>query len=600
LSNGVAAVGHAYRRVRGTLPAMLNMIEAPSAHAESRASTPRAALDRAVTEVSEQRRAFARLPVSEKAALVRATLPLITRVGRAWAEAGCRAKGISLDRNIAGEEWLGGPLVTARNARLLVQSLEQINSKGRPALGHGARTRSDGRLEIEVLPAGGFDSALYRGLSCVALMNAGVDESSARERQAAFYQKKDAEGGVSLVLGAGNVSSIPASDVLYKMFVDGNVCVLKMNPVNEWAGPFLEQCLAPLIARNFLRVVYGGAEVGEYLCQHAGIQDIHITGSDKTHDRIVWGPPGPEQDRRRRENDPILKKSITSELGNVSPVAIVPGKYSDQELDFQARNVVTMIANNASFNCNAAKILITSRSWPQRGRFMERIAAALAEVPPRKAYYPGARSRYGDLLGSRPNVKRFGKEDPDTLPWALITDVDSSNATEPLFQIEPFCGILSQTDLDEKDPAAFLAATTKFCNERLWGTLNACIVIDPRTEGDPAVGKALNEAIVKLRYGTVSVNHWPAVVFGSCSAPWGGHQSATLADVQSGLGWVHNTFMLDGIDKSVFHGPCLVSPKPAWFYDNAMMAVIGAKLSEFEAAPSALKLPSLALASLRG
>jgi acyl-CoA reductase-like NAD-dependent aldehyde dehydrogenase len=578
---------------------MLNM-EAPSAHAESRASTPRAALDRAVAEVSEQRRAFARTPVAEKAAMLRATLPILVRVGRAWAEAGCRAKGIPLERNIAGEEWLGGPLVTARNLRLLIQSLEQISHKGRPALGHGVRTRGDGRLEIEVLPAGGFDSALYRGLSCAVWMDRGIDESSARERQAALYQKKDPEGGVSLVLGAGNVSSIPVADVLYKMFVDGNVCVLKMNPVNEWVGPFLEQCLAPLITRNFLRVVYGGADVGEYLCQHAGIQDIHITGSDKTHDRIVWGPPGPEQDRRRRENDPILKKSITSELGNVSPVVIVPGNYSDQELDFQARNVVTMVANNASFNCNAAKILITSRSWPQRGRFLERIATALGDVPPRKAYYPGARSRYGDLLGSRTNVKRFGKEEPDTLAWALITDVDSSNASEPLFQVEPFCAILSQTDLDEKDPAAFLAAATKFCNERLWGTLNACLVIDPRTEADPAVSKALDEAMVKLRYGTVAVNQWPALVFGACSAPWGGHPSATLADVQSGLGWVHNTFMLEGIEKAVLRGPCVLSPKPAWFYDNSMMQIIGSKLSEFEAAPSALKLPSLAIAALRG
>jgi aldehyde dehydrogenase (NAD(P)+) len=579
---------------------MLNMIEAPSAHAESSASTPRAVLDRAVAEVSEERRTFARMPAAEKAALLRASLPILSRIGRAWVEAGCRVKGIALDRNIVGEEWLGGPLVTARNLRLLINSLEQIHSKGRPVLGHGVRSRSDGRLEIEVLPAGGFDSALYRGLSCVALMDRGVDESSARERQAPFYQKKDPEGGVSLVLGAGNVSSIPASDVLYKMFVDGHVCVLKMNPVNEWVGPFLEQCFMPLISRHFLRVVYGGGDVGAYLCEHPGIHDIHITGSDKTHDRIVWGPPGPEQDRRRRENDPILKKSITSELGNVSPVVIVPGNYTDQELDFQARNVVTMVANNGSFNCNAAKMLVTSRMWPQRGRFLERIASALGEVPPRKAYYPGARSRYGDLLGSRSNVKRFGKEEADTLAWALITDVDSSNANEPLFQVEPFCGILSQTDLDEKDPSAFLAAATKFCNEKLWGTLNACVVIDPRTEGDPAVTKALDRAIVELRYGTVALNHWPALVFGAVSAPWGGHQSATLADVQSGLGWVHNTFMLEGIEKSVFRGPCVLSPKPAWFYDNSMMHVIGAKLSEFEAAPSALKLPSLALAALRG
>jgi hypothetical protein len=43
-----------------------------------------------------------------------------------------------------------------------------------------------------------------------------------------------------------------------------------------------------------------------------------------------------------------------------------------------------------------------------------------------------------------------------------------------------------------------------------------------------------------------------------------------------------------------------MTPKPAWFYDNAMMHVIGAKLSEFEAVPRALKLPGLALAALRG
>ena len=58
--------------------------------------------------------------------------------------------------------------------------------------------------------------------------------------------------------------------------------------------------------------------------------------------------------------------------------------------------------------------------------------------------------------------------------------------------------------------------------------------------------------------------------------------------------------MLEGIEKSIFRGPVVLSPKPAWFYDNAMMRVIGSKLSDFEASPSALKLPGLALASLRG
>ena len=579
---------------------MLRMTEAPSASAQSASSTPRAALDRAIGELSEQRRRFARMPPAEKAALLRSTLPLLVRVSRGWVEAGCKAKGLSMDRPAAGEEWLGGPMVTARNIRLLAQSLDQIAAKGRPALGRGARTRADGRLEVDVLPAGGFDGTLYRGFSCVTLLERGIDESSARERQAPFYQKRDPDGKLSLVLGAGNVSNIPATDTLHKMFIDGYVCLLKMNPVNEWVGPFLEQAFLPFISKGFLRVVYGGGDVGEYLCQHPGIEDIHITGSDKTHDRIVWGPPGPEQEQRRRANDPIYKKTITSELGNVSPVMIVPGNYTDQELDFQARNVVTMVINNGSFNCNAAKILITARQWPQRGRFLDRVAKGLAEVPPRKAYYPGARSRYGDLLGSRDNVKRFGKEEPDTLAWALITDVDSANPSEPLFQVEPFCGILTQTDLDGSDPASFLAAGTHFCNERLWGTLNAAIVIDPRTEADPAMAAPLDDAILKLRYGSVAINHWPALVFGAMSAPWGGHPSATLANVQSGIGFVHNTFMLEGIEKSVFRGGIVMSPKPPLFYDHATTHILGAKLCYFEAAPSALKLPGIALAAFRG
>src|SRR6185436_19372306 len=116
---------------------------------------------------------------------------------------------------------------------------------------------------------------------------------------------------------------------------------------------------------------------------------------------IVWGPPGPERERRMRENDPLLKKPITSELGNVSPVVIVPGRWSDAELWFQARSVASMVVNNGSFNCNAAKIIVTSEKWAQRDTFRKLVAKALAEVPPRKAYYPGAQDRYKTLTEGR-------------------------------------------------------------------------------------------------------------------------------------------------------------------------------------------------------
>ncbi|MCK8322737.1 hypothetical protein LXA12_17585, partial [Erwinia amylovora] len=76
---------------------------------------------------------------------------------------------------------------------------------------------------------------------------------------ASGYRKRPEHGQVSLVLGAGNVSSIGPKDAFYKLFVENQTVVLKMNPVNEYLGPHFEKALAPLVERGFLRIVYGGA-----------------------------------------------------------------------------------------------------------------------------------------------------------------------------------------------------------------------------------------------------------------------------------------------------------------------------------------------------
>src|SRR5262249_24808686 len=155
-------------------------------------------------------------------------------------------------------------------------------------------------------------------------------------------------------------------------------------------GPYLERALKPLVRRGYLRVAYGGGDVGGYMVNHPAVDDVHITGSDRTHDPILWGPPGAARGARARQKDPPLQEPITAELRNASRVAIVPYRYSDAELWFQARNVGAMVVNNGSFNCNAAKILITSAKWPQRDKFRALVEKALGEAPPRKAYYPGA------------------------------------------------------------------------------------------------------------------------------------------------------------------------------------------------------------------
>ncbi len=111
---------------------------------------------------------------------------------------------------------------------------------------------------------------------------------------------------------------------------------------------------------------------------------------------------------------------------------------------------------------------------------------------------------------------------------------------------------------------------------------------------------ALDQAILDLRYGTVAINHWPALCYAAATLPWGGHASATLTDIQSGMGWVHNTYMLGGIDKSVVRGDIKIWPDPPWFVGNRATAKLGPKLARMEAGPRWTQVPGIAVRALLG
>ena len=559
-------------------------------------------LDRALAELGDNARAFARLPPRDKARLLREeVLPRVEAAALRMVQASCLEKGIDPAAPIAGEEWLAGPCTIASNVAALADALDQIAARGAPRLPFRAvREREDGRAKVRVFPMRGSDGALLSGFTCDVHLDHGVRPVDVRAEQATFYRQKDPEGGVSLVLGAGNVASIGPMDTLHTLFNEGRVVLLKTSPVNAYLGPILEDMLAPLVSRGFVRIVHGGPEVGAYLASHRLVSHVHVTGSQRTHDAIVWGKPGPEQDRRRAANDPVLEKPITSELGNVSPVLVVPYLYAEDELWFQARSVATQVVNNASFNCNAAKMLVLARGWAQRDLFLSKLQKALGEVRPRRAYYPGAGERHGSLVRGRDHIRFVGEAGEGALPWTLIPGLDPDDAREPLFSTEPFCGIVSEVSVGSADPAEFLAAATRFCNDTLWGTLSASIVCPSILEEDPVVGAALERAIDELRYGAISVNHWPGLVYGTVTAPWGGHPSSTLADVKSGIGFVHNTVMLGRIEKAVLRGPLMTFPRPPFFYDHRNMAVTGERLMRYYARPGWGRLPAVAMAALRG
>ncbi len=557
----------------------------------------RAKLDQAVALLAEKKDQWARLPIRDRRAILRELIADFNRVAERFALASMAAKRLA--PGSTGEEWVAGPYFVIRNLALLERALGEIEASGAPQIPGPVRTRPGGQVVAQIFPQTLYDRIFYPGMTAEVWMEPGVTRENLAQTQAVAYHDKSPKGRVCLVLGGGNVASIGPMDILYKLFVDNEVVICKIHPVNAYLGPLLAEGFQALIDWDALRLVDGGTAEGAYLCAHPQVDTIHITGSDKTVEAIVFGP-GEEGQRRKSEGRPRLVKPISSELGNVSPVIIVPGPWSESDLDYQAESLAAMLTHNAGCNCNTARMLVLHRSWNLRADLLARFAAQLRAVPPRLAYYPGAHDRFAVFTAAHPEAQQIGSAAADELPWTLIPDLDPEAPEEIAFRSEAFCSLCGETAIAAASVPEFLTRAVAFANQRLWGTLNVTLLVHPASLADPAVQAAVEQAIADLRYGTVSVNNWAAVGYGLVITPWGAFPGHDLQDIQSGTGVVHNTLMFQRVQKSVVRSPFRMHPKPMWFPSHRTSAALGEKLTRFEAAPSPLKLPGIFWQALRG
>lgn len=568
----------------------------PSNVTEFSRATSTARMDEIVHRLRDGARRFVSLSLDERIALARSMQRGYLRIAEASVRAACEVRGLPPES--AGEQWGSGPVCVVRALRLAIESLESIKRSGTTKIGKIGRT-IDGRLAVNVFPASAIDGILFSSVTAEVHMADGMSEEQMHESRARFYKEKDHDGRVALILGAGNVDSIVSADVITKMFNEGKVCVIKMNPVNAFLGSFLEEAYSEPIARGFLAIVYGGAEEGQYLVQHPGVDDVHLTGSDKTYDAIVWGPAGPERDRRKSNGQPLVTKPVTAELGNVSPIIVVPGPYSRKELLHQAEDVAGALVMGSSFLCCTGKVVVTAKDWPQREEFLDAIKAVLARTPPRVAYYPGAIERFRAFTAGRAALWTSGARDGDVLPWAFATHLDSANASDIAFTSESFCPVLFEAAVGSSDPEEFLETAVNFANEKLWGTLNATLIVHPKVQKDKTLGPAVERAITRLRYGTVGVNGYPVMSFAFMTPPWGGHPGSTAENIQSGTGWVHNSCMLEGVEKAVLRNPITAFPKPIYFPSHRSAGIVAPRLVALEERGSWAKVPAVVAAAMR-
>ncbi|GAB4083494.1 aldehyde dehydrogenase family protein [Myceligenerans cantabricum] len=559
------------------------------------AYTTRPELDLALRELRDGAERWARLSAGDRGRVFREVSAAVADTAREWTETAARAKHVPAGSRLAGEEWMSGPYAALESAASYARAYEAIARGRSPVDGRPVRPAPGGRTAVQVLPRNAQQRILFHGFSAEVWMPPGVDGARLR-REAGLGAGTVSTGGVGLVLGAGNISSIAPLDAFYQLVAHHRTSLVKLNPTFAGLLDVYQKALAPLIRVGAVRVVTGDGADGAYLTAHDDVAAVHITGARATHDAIVWGR-GEEAERRRADHDPRLTVPITSELGGVSPIIVVPGRWSDADLRFQAEHVATMRLHNAGHNCIAGQMVLLGDDWPQKDAFLGELRRAFERLPAREPWYPGSAGRIADAVAAHPGA--------ETINGRVLLE---STGDDPACETEYFAPVLAWRALPGTG-VDFLHAAVAFANDHLDGTLGANVVVDPAAR--KAMGAAFDDAIAGLRYGTVAINAWTAVGFLLANATWGAFPGSTIEDVGSGIDVVHNGHLLAGPERTVVTGPfrefprsvlggeLSLFPKPPWFLGARSAAATGERLTRYAATPSWGRLVPVLLSAFR-
>ena len=506
------------------------------------------------------------IPPRERAELAMRTAHSVGVESEAWVRAAVAMKSVGPDGQDActdrllsvlqAEECANGPLATLRLLFLTAEALRSIGKVGvpdvsvRPRITHGQNQIHESPfgspssfVAIDVLPVNRLhDATIFRGhRATVRCANTGSVETFMKLWQEECRSGSDAEG-VAVVLGAGNVTGLAAADAVSQIFEHGRAVLLKLHPVQDSLASILRAALKPLVEAGLLRVVVGGAALVSDAIRAEEVTAMHLTGGEETFRSVV------------SSNESELRtKSITCELGNVTPWVVVPGNYSEKDLFFQADQIAASIANNSSFNCIATKVVLTSRHWAQRQRFLDRIDQRLRSLPARPAWYPGAADLHQKATGEPVSN--------GCLQPKLLRDVHQESHPH-WFAREWFIPIAVETTVEGESIEDFCAAVSQVVHD-LPGNLAASVT---RPDGMATHDEARVELFIEhVRYGVVAVNAWSALAYAVGNIPWGGFPGGTIEAPESGLGYVHNPYFLPLVQNSILRSPLRVWPTPPWF-----------------------------------
>ena len=541
-------------------------------------------IDRNISKLRVNSAEFLNLDKTNLISMLEQTVDNIKTISYYWASLSSEKKG-HLTKSKEGEEWIGGPFSCIYALQYFIDYLQ--NDDGLDVTKFDESTKS-----YKVFPTKNIEKLLFPFLEGEIRFGKNLNFNQINEYRGFANRFNNNKPKITLILGAGNVSSIPVLDALFHMIAHKSVIYIKLNPVNDYLLPIFTQVFEPFISRGFMIITEGDMEASKYLTEHEGFQQIHLTGSNYTYENIVYGRTLSDKERSLKTLPKINKKPITTELGNVTPIIVHPGNWSRAEIRHQAKKIVTAKLNNSGFNCIAAQVIILPKNWKHTDKLKRDIKYYLKKVGDTTSYYPGASENLNDLVQTE-NYDQINNLSCST-PF-LVSDLDLE---KEYANKEVWSTALYFQELPYSTYENFCSNAVDYVNNHLWGNLGVTVLI--KNHKKKTNQGILNTYIEELKYGTVAINEWSALGFVIPTLPWGGYPGNKDNDIQSGQGYVHNALLFESPQKGIVYSRFRLSPliDPPWFVTNKKAHRIFRHLTYYQATKSKINLIKLIFSTL--
>ena len=358
--------------------------------------------------------------------------------------------------------------------------VRDIAKDGKPSFPGSVRQAPDGRLRVQVFPANAFDRIVLPTTAEVWMQPASLE--ALVPGQAAAYSDPVAHRVGPRARG-GQRRIARTRDVLSKLFVEGKVVVMKANPVNDYLVPHWTRPWRRSIEAGVLRIVDGDAAAGRtWPRTRASTRSTSPARTRPTTPSCSARATRARDGRRRRarcSTSPSPPSSATSHRSSSCPASgrprpALPGGARRDDVGEQ-RGLQLPYPSGPGHRRLAAARRVPRRADPDARRHphsprllpWRREPAATPSsprIPSRPRQRPGRRAALDDHPRPRPGARTTSR-----------STSSRSSGSWPRLSADTGRG-------------GFLDAATEFCNDVVWGTLGATIIVarrPSRTRGSP-------------------------------------------------------------------------------------------------------------------